>query len=60
MSCALSGEVVADTSQVWDFLAASASVPGDFPTVSVCFDITFYFECALGFDMLPKAKWKIW
>lgn len=52
--------VVDATSQVWEFLAAPTSLFSDFSPVSVCFDITFYFESTLGFSMLPTAEWKVW
>lgn len=44
---------------IWEFLATSVSVPEDFPTVSVCFYITFYFGSTLAFDILPKVEWKV-
>lgn len=34
-------------------------MPEDFPTVSVCFYITFYFGSTLAFDILPKVEWKV-
>lgn len=38
----LSSTVVGDASQVWEFLETPASLPGDSPTVSVCFYITLF------------------
>lgn len=49
--------VVDATSQVWEFLAAPTSLFGDFSPVSVCFDITFYFEGTLGFIQHASHGW---
>lgn len=50
----MSGKVIGDTSQLWEFLAASASVPGDFPVFALM--LLFILNVFKALTCFPKLR----